>query len=573
MQDRIDDLGYLLFLSFGELRDGLTAFALRDLGIVRTNTAQSTFEARFTDRPAAQSAYFYATLRARIKAADSAELPALATAVPSWPRRGDGAFDQAVARLGARLDKAGDPETALAVYAHSDSYPSTERRCRLRFARGERAAVEALLRGLIDDPSCDEELLFAEDFYARKFAQKRIGTLTALLRGAPVIRIDEAFNDSAEYAAVRHYRRQGISAHRAENHLWTTLFGTFFWPELRENAATPNAFENRPTQLLDGTFAARQAAAIEARLALLGTPDALRHTDHIFATRFGTPNGVFRWREQDAPLLREFLAAAPPAAVATTLRRMAANFAATSSGFPDLVLLGGGGVRFVEIKAEGDQIRRNQLVQIQALQAAGFEVEVVRVEWCVDPMQEYVVVDVETTGMRSEYHRVTEIGAVKVRAGAVVDRYQTLINPGRSIPPAITKLTGISDAMVADAPTFADVADAFRAFVGDAVFVAHNARFDYGFLRDEFARLGVSFRRPTLCTVVAMRRFYPGLASYRLGNLCADFGIRLDSHHRASCDAEATAGLLKLVNAKRLAPSGVEPAPCGVESPCDFVIV
>ncbi len=106
--------------------------------------------------------------------------------------------------------------------------------------------------------------------------------------------------------------------------------------------------------------------------------------------------------------------------------------------------------------------------------------------------------------------------------------------------------------MVADAPIFAEIADEFRTFVGDAVFVAHSAPFDYGFLRSEFARLGQNFRRPTLCTVVAMRKLYPGLPSYKLSRLCAEFSIPLETHHRALCDAEATAGLLKLVNFKRL---------------------
>ena len=116
----------------------------------------------------------------------------------------------------------------------------------------------------------------------------------------------------------------------------------------------------------------------------------------------------------------------------------------------------------------------------------------------------------------------------------------------------ITSLTGISDVMVADAPVFAEVAESFREFVGGAVLVAHNAKFDYGFLRQEFRRLGQEFRCPTLCTVVAMRKYFPGLESYKLSRLCAEFGISLEQHHRAMCDAEATVELLRMVNGKRL---------------------
>ena len=106
--------------------------------------------------------------------------------------------------------------------------------------------------------------------------------------------------------------------------------------------------------------------------------------------------------------------------------------------------------------------------------------------------------------------------------------------------------------MVAKAPPFEAVADAFRAFVGDAVFVAHRVKFDYGFIRSEFGRIGQDFRCPTLCTVVAMHRYFPGLPSYGLGALCRALDIPLESHHRALCDARATAELLKKINSKRV---------------------
>jgi DNA polymerase-3 subunit epsilon len=85
----------------------------------------------------------------------------------------------------------------------------------------------------------------------------------------------------------------------------------------------------------------------------------------------------------------------------------------------------------------------------------------------------------------------------------------------------------------------------------DAIFVAHNVNFDYGFVSREYARLGRSFRHPKLCTCASMRRLYPGLSSYSLGALCNEFQIPLKQHHRALCDAEAAAELLFLVNEKR----------------------
>ncbi len=240
-------------------------------------------------------------------------------------------------------------------------------------------------------------------------------------------------------------------------------------------------------------------------------------------------------------------------AVARVLRAMARDFAGTRHGFPDLLVAGGGSARFVETKADGDALRRNQVARLEQLRAAGLAASVVRVCWRPDPRQSYVVVDVETTGGLGPGHRITELGAVLVRGGRILDRYETLVNPGRRIPARISRLTGISEAMVAGAPMFSDIAETFLEFAGDAVFVAHNARFDYRFVQQEFARLGQTFRRPTICTVAGMRRAFPGRHSYALDALCREFDIPLERHHRALCDAEAAAGLLGLIQERRAA--------------------
>ena len=105
--------------------------------------------------------------------------------------------------------------------------------------------------------------------------------------------------------------------------------------------------------------------------------------------------------------------------------------------------------------------------------------------------------------------------------------------------------------MVNDAPYFSDIADDLEAFMRDAIFVAHNVEFDYGFIAREFARLGRDFRYPKLCTCSSMRKLYPGHRSYSLAALCARYDIPLRQHHRALCDAEAAAELLLLINEKR----------------------
>lgn len=160
--------------------------------------------------------------------------------------------------------------------------------------------------------------------------------------------------------------------------------------------------------------------------------------------------------------------------------------------------------------------------------------------------KEYAIVDLETTGGRASRHRVTEIGIVIYDGEKVVESYQTLVNPEMRIPAGITELTGITQEMVAEAPKFHEVARRVVELTQDRIFVAHNSRFDYDFLKEEYRRLGYTFSQKQLCTVRLTRKIYPGLRSYSLGNLTKHFGIKLDNHHRALADATATTELLKL---------------------------
>jgi DNA polymerase-3 subunit epsilon len=162
----------------------------------------------------------------------------------------------------------------------------------------------------------------------------------------------------------------------------------------------------------------------------------------------------------------------------------------------------------------------------------------------------YAIVDIETTGGRPRRDRITEIGIVLHNGKTILDTYETLINPECYIPAGITNLTGITQEMVADAPLFHEVARQIVELTQGAVFVAHNARFDYGFLRHEFSRLGYTFSRRQLCTVRLCRKVFPGLKSYSLENLIRTFEIPVDARHRALADARATAVLLERALAK-----------------------
>ena len=146
-------------------------------------------------------------------------------------------------------------------------------------------------------------------------------------------------------------------------------------------------------------------------------------------------------------------------------------------------------------------------------------------------------VDIETTGLSPGYNRIIEIGILRVEDNAVISTYQTLINPGCAIPSIITSITGISSSDVRNAPAFSAVHEEILEILDDTIFVAHNAQFDYGFIRNEFALLGKIYSAKKCCTVRLARRLFPGLRRYNLDTIISHFGIPYSDRHRALGDA------------------------------------
>jgi DNA polymerase-3 subunit epsilon len=163
---------------------------------------------------------------------------------------------------------------------------------------------------------------------------------------------------------------------------------------------------------------------------------------------------------------------------------------------------------------------------------------------------EIACVDLETTGGHALRDRVIEAGIVLLRDGQVVEEYSTLVNPGVRIPQVIQQFTGITEAMVADAPRFAAVADELLSRLEGRLFIAHNARFDYGFLRSEFRRLGRDFRAPVLCTVRLSRALTPDIRGHNLDAVMERYGIACDARHRALGDARVLADFLGIVRGR-----------------------
>lgn len=159
----------------------------------------------------------------------------------------------------------------------------------------------------------------------------------------------------------------------------------------------------------------------------------------------------------------------------------------------------------------------------------------------------YAVIDIETTGGNYRWGRITEIAIFIHNGKEVTEEYSTLINPLMPIPPFISQLTGITNEMVQDAPTFEEVAPTIASLTEGKIFVAHNSQFDYHFVRHEFRRMEQEYERPTLCTVRLSRKLIPQQPSYSLGKLCNQLGIELQDRHRAGGDAAATVKLLELL--------------------------
>jgi DNA polymerase III subunit epsilon len=157
----------------------------------------------------------------------------------------------------------------------------------------------------------------------------------------------------------------------------------------------------------------------------------------------------------------------------------------------------------------------------------------------------FAIVDIETTGGYATANGITEIAIAIFDGQKVVDYFETLINPQMPIPRYIQSLTGITNAMISQAPLFEEVAEKIYDLLKGKVFVAHNVNFDYSFVKHHLGVAGLTLDSKKLCTVRLSRKILPGFASYSLGTLCRNLGIANDSRHRAGGDTQATVQLFE----------------------------
>ncbi|OHU94533.1 exonuclease domain-containing protein [Pseudoalteromonas byunsanensis] len=550
---------YLLFLFFNRLETNLSQFSMRDLGVMKTHSEVNP-ASYFGDYQQAQCAFEYAQLYKSL--GDITQERARDLCSTLLNRKFDFELheqasyrqDKLFYKLACLLEKQ-NPQQSVRLLARCSSSKAHEKRLRLMFSLQEREQCREQLEAILGEPNDESLLLFAKDFLLRKFQQKRTSILTDLLReNVDEIALDEAYKGRTEQGVIAYYAHHGIRSWHTENQLWLALFSIVFWRELFEHelSMAVNEFERYPQLLKFNRFYDVLAQDIEYKLEQINQASCFKSWLLKQMTRyFNQQNSLFVWHDELVEQLLILAESAPLSALISLLRAMSQDFKNLKDGYPDLMVLEGNTLRFEEIKAPGDSLRRNQLVSINRLTQCGFDVKVQRTRWQFDPNQAYVVVDIETTGGKNQFDRITEIALVRIEGGEIVSTWQSLVNPKRSIPKYITQLTAIDNTMVADAPEFSDIANKVAAVCEKAIFVAHNVNFDMGFLKQEFQRVGMTFSKPKLCTVQLARKYLPGHSSYSLGKLCAALGIELKQHHRALEDALAAAKLLLLVNSVR----------------------
>ena len=340
---------FLLYLYFGKTEDDLKNFALRDLGILRTNK-DANLSARFTDGDEARASFHYSRLLDHLELkSEDVYRKAVVSILGGPPCTTDYAAElrsRAAHKAGLYFEKNDEKELATQLYRGGSSAECHERLVRLLYAAGDRDGAGELLRRMIDDPASDDEFVFASDFYARKFDGRRTGLCTELLRAGRTITVDDTWRGNPEAGVAGVMRRQGYEVFYAENTLWRCLFGLLFWHELFETGHLHSGFDWVPHCLKVRSFARLFASEIEAKLSALASQSALTLLLRAIASKWGKSTGIFNWDHVDIDALRALLVGASPSGVAAILRLMCEDYSSMRDGFPDLMLVNEGAISF-----------------------------------------------------------------------------------------------------------------------------------------------------------------------------------------------------------------------------------
>jgi hypothetical protein len=379
-----DPWPFLRFLFFGDLRDNLSDFVVRELGYVVPETiASEQLTPLFATRAAAVDAYRMARLYEAFRAIRDRQ-PAAET-LAWWQEQsvhrdalsaGRPVFDRLVDRLGRRLEREGAAAAACALYRTSLHAPARERLARLLLKQGERAEAARLLQDMAAAPTTPQEGYAAAELLRRAAGGSGRSVARQLQKDGRLTLID-ATADSVEQATLLHYASLGWQGIHSENWLWNAAFGLLLWDIIYDPAsgAFHSPLQIAPADLYDRAFYARRRQAIEDRLVTLSDREQSRR---IAAARLqdkaGIANPFLAWTEDLPAILDLFLNRINPSGLTAVLRRMAQDLRHHTRGFPDLFLWRDADHVFVEVKSENDQLSAEQYQWLTFFAAAGIPV-------------------------------------------------------------------------------------------------------------------------------------------------------------------------------------------------------
>ena len=404
-----ETIQYFLFLYSGRTSQTMNVFILRDLGLTKSNDNHVT--QRFEDKYEADECYYYQRYLSLLKHCKTIDKEKLSYIINDAPQSDCGIELRAKAlfKIGQILEKT-DKDEAIEVYALSSYEGAQERLIRLIYNAGQDAQAKLLLEQVIDDPTSDSDYLFAIDFYARKYNGQRAGYASKILNSAEVISLDESYMNDPEMGVVDCYINQGCKSYCTENKFWLSLFGLIFKQEIESECHS--FLDCLPHSLKHGKFKTLYSASISKKIKTIKKGAGLALINGALS-KTNNPITLVRKDYIHIDLIKSLMANYPHE-TALIIEAIANDFRKMKDGFPDIAVIQGDNVEFIEVKATGDVIRKNQLVRIKQLNEFGLSATVVNAQYRYNPNQEYVVVDIETTGGKKPYHRITEIGAVKV---------------------------------------------------------------------------------------------------------------------------------------------------------------
>jgi hypothetical protein len=380
-----DPWAFLRFLFFGELRDNLSDFVVRELGFVvgeriPANEIAVKFETRQQATDAFRMACLYEDFRRLRDILPPRETLAwwIDKAVDrSGLRGGVEIFDRLVDRLGRRLERAKEHATALALYETSPQAPSRERRTRLLIRDGRLAEATILAQEMAAGPHSVEEAYAARHLLRRlQKSGPAISDARRLQKLGRSIHVTDQLSP-VEIAVLAHYKRDGWDGVHAENWLWLAAFGLLFWDIIHDTAqgVFHSPLQIGPSDLYTRNFYARRHADIEARLAEINDQSqSSMITERVFRSKHGFANPFVPWQENVLTYVQTLISRLPGQSLAAVLGRLSQDIRHHARGFPDLFLWSGTNYSFVEVKSESDQLSPQQYEWLTFFEGCGIPV-------------------------------------------------------------------------------------------------------------------------------------------------------------------------------------------------------